>query len=85
MLVEVGERVVACKQLIEGDVPANPDAAPCEDGWVHCEPGDEGVVLSVDDYSDGARLPTVRFERTGTATLCFPEEFERCGLQVASS
>lgn len=45
------------KLFINDDGTSNPD-------YVHAEPGDEGVVESIDDG-----VPFVKFDRTGTATI----------------
>lgn len=66
--VEVGDVVQAIKTILEegGDGPPNPNAGPCEAGWVHAENGDLGVVVHVEPGFH----PTVRWHRTGTATAC---------------
>lgn len=64
--VEEGDRVRAMIQVLEegpGGTP-NPDAKPCETGWVHAEPGDLGTVVHVEP----GLHPTVRFDKTKTAT-----------------
>jgi len=69
-----GQLVTARCRIVEDDVEPDADAGPCEPGWVHSEPGDLGRVIDAEVFDDGACLPTVRFERTGTATLCGPRE-----------
>jgi hypothetical protein len=66
-----GQKVSAKVKLIEGDVEHRPHAKPCEDGWCHALPGDEGVVLSEEEAG-----VMVRFHLTGTAMLCFDGEIE---------
>lgn len=55
-----GQRVKALIQIVE-----DPD-------WVHAEPGDTGVVV----FTEPGYYPTVRFDRTDTATIVFPHEVE---------
>jgi hypothetical protein len=69
--MKVGQRVRARRRIIESDCRADTKARRCEDGWVHAERGDEGEIIFV---SEEDNLPTVRFHRTGTATLVFPKE-----------
>ena len=52
------------KLFINDDGTSNPD-------YVHAEPGDEGVVESIDNGD-----PFVRFDRTGTATILGSDEIE---------
>lgn len=67
----VGEPVIAVDVITEcGNEGVDPDAGPCEPGWLHAEPGDRGWV----EYVDASGYPTVRFERTRTATVVFPFE-----------
>jgi len=73
MCWKVGQRVAATQTLVEGDRESLLEAVPGEPGWVHCRAGDEGWVVSVDRYADGAVFPTVRFDHSGTATLCDSE------------
>lgn len=61
----VGQRVVATKQIVEGVAPGNPDAKFPAHDYIHAEKRDEGVV----EHVDGDGTPTVRFARTGTATI----------------
>lgn len=66
--VEVGDTVQAIKTILEegGDGPPNPSATPCTPGWVHAENGDLGVVI----HTEPGFCPTIRWNRTGTATCC---------------
>lgn len=66
----VGQRVIATQQIVEGIPPGNPDAKFPAHDYIHAEKRDEGVVEHVDH--DGT--PTVRFARTGTATIVRPHE-----------
>jgi len=73
---EEGQRVRAVCAIVEQDVPIDPLASPGESGWVHALAGDTGTVVYVGHYHDGAILPTIRFDLTGTASMCLPEEVE---------
>lgn len=73
---EKGQRVRAVRAIVEQDVPIDPMVSPGEPGWVHALVGDTGTVIYVARYHDGAILPTIRFDLTGTATMCLPEEVE---------
>lgn len=66
-VVKVGDRVVAEGRITEGGAghPGKESAKFPDPHYIHAEEGDIGVVSGVND--DG--LPTVRFERTGTATI----------------
>lgn len=61
----VGQRVVATTQIVEGIAPGNPKAVFPAYDYIHAEKHDEGVV----EHVDGDGTPTVRFARTGTATI----------------
>jgi len=63
-------RVVAVRRITEEDAQPNRQAEPCEPGWVHAEPGDEGVVM----HTSAQGAQTVRFIRSGTAITCYPDE-----------
>lgn len=67
---EVGMVVAATKQIIEGDVPHNPEVKKCEDGWRHAHLGDTGVVEHISEED----VPTVRFKSSGTATIVLESE-----------
>ncbi|MCB9682208.1 MAG: hypothetical protein H6733_12145 [Alphaproteobacteria bacterium] len=67
----VGMRVRAMTRIVEDDLPPADGVAPGEPGWLHCEAGDAGTVEAVDDGD-----PTVRFDVSGTATMCAPWEVE---------
>lgn len=66
----LGMRVIAHATIIEEDADENPAADRCEAGWVHAREGSRGTV----EYVDELGYPTVRFDNTGTATLCFDHE-----------
>jgi len=85
--VKEGTRVRATTRIVEEDAQPNPDAGPCEPGWVHANEGDVGEVVFVEpDYTvigDDGKMEkeegpavTVRFDHTETATLVFPNEVE---------
>jgi hypothetical protein len=59
--MRVNDRVVAVRTLEESGFTTG-------GVHVHAMAGDEGTVEHLEDG-----LPTVRFDRTGTATLCDPE------------
>tara|TARA_R100000152_G_C6646971_1_gene89732 strand:- start:234 stop:473 length:240 start_codon:yes stop_codon:yes gene_type:complete len=64
-----GKKVVARVQITEGGGPSNdPSAAFPDYDYIHAEKGELGTVENIDDCN-GEMLPTVRFDRTGTATL----------------
>lgn len=78
-----GQKVRAVKVVTEGglgfdgDPKANigigaNDRTFIPSNFIHATPGDIGVVVFVDEIG----LPTVRFERTGTATMVGHEEIE---------
>ena len=82
-VIKVGSRVRALVRLTEEDVDPDPSADECEPGWLHAEPGDCGEVLDVrnisavgDDDGEPEVGITVRFDKSGTATMCFLEEVE---------
>jgi len=65
--VDEGDVVQAIKTITEeGNEEPDPNAKPCTRGWVHAEAGDLGVVVHVEPGIH----PTVRWHRTGTATMC---------------
>jgi hypothetical protein len=67
---EKGQRLMATAQVTEnGRLPGDPNAQFPQGAYIHAEPGDVGVVEGVDDG-----IPTVRFDRTGTATIVGEEE-----------
>lgn len=70
---EVGDRVKAIIQITEnGKLPGDPSARPLDSGWIHAEPGDLGTVVH---WHDGV-WPTVKFDRTNTATCVTDKEIE---------
>lgn len=70
---QIGQRVQANQLIVEGSVAAAAVDFP-EPGFVHAVPCDYGTVVSVDD---GAA--TVRFDRTGTATIVGNHEIDDLG------
>lgn len=62
--LRVGQRVVANRTITEGSTPPSPTAKFPHGGYVHAVEGDVGYVEGIDDD-----CATVRFERTGTATV----------------
>lgn len=77
---EVGARVCAQMDITEGGDSSSPDPAAefPQKNYVHAREGDLGTVehISEDD------VPTVRFERTGTATIVMEEEIALEGEQA---
>jgi hypothetical protein len=66
-----GQRVRAKHEITEsGKVPGDPKAKFPASLYIHAAAGDVGVVEGV----DGGEVATVRFERTGTATIVGDEE-----------
>lgn len=69
---EKGDKVVARHEVTERGIGTigDPDAAFPDAAYIHAVEGDRGTVVhvNVDGY------PTVRFERTGTATIVHPDE-----------
>lgn len=49
------------------------DTGAPDDTWVHAERGDTGTV----EYVDGEGYATVRFDRTGSATVVGHHEIKR--------
>lgn len=70
----VGSRVKATRQITEagGDVAGDPAAEFPAPNYIHAEKGEPGVV----EHVDGDGEPTVRFDRTGTATVVAAREVE---------
>lgn len=65
-LVKVGDKVVAEQTITEaGGHPGDTSAKFPSPRYIHATEGDIGVVEHVNEEG----LPTVRFERTGTATI----------------
>lgn len=69
--MEVGTKVKATKQITESGTEGDPAAVFPAGAYIHAEKGDVGEVVYVENGN-----PTVRFERTGTATLVFNSEIE---------
>lgn len=71
---EVGLKVVALRQITEdGNVPGDPEVEFPMGRYIHANEGDRGEVEGIDDGT-----PTVRFERTGTATIVGKDEVAPC-------
>ena len=72
-----GQKVCAVKPITEGGHGFEPDPAATfpSKHYTHALPGDYGVVAFVDATGNA----TVRFERTGTATVVGLDEVERAG------
>jgi hypothetical protein len=66
----VGQKVMATRRIVEGDVAGDESAKFPDRAYIHAEDGDTGVV----EHIDGDGEPTVRFDRTGTATVVGPDE-----------
>ena len=64
--MNVGDKVVALCEIVEEDFP--------EKGKIHTHAsvGDIGKVEYVDDNG----FPTVRFDKSETATIAFPDEIK---------
>jgi hypothetical protein len=75
-LLRKGTRVRATRRIVENDTEPDKTASPCEGGWVHALPGDVGTVEDETVTVDGLEFPTVRFDRTRTATAVFLYEIE---------
>jgi hypothetical protein len=83
MIIEEGSRIRATSQVVEDGGEPDPNADPFDDGWVHAEPGDEGVVLSINQavsleegLEEETAAITVEFDRTGTVCTVFAPEIE---------
>lgn len=61
----VGTRVVATKQITEGGNAGDPNAVFPDAAYIHAEKDEPGTV----EHVDGDGEPTIRFDRTGTATI----------------
>lgn len=64
--LQEGQRVRAKVRVF--DLPGQPDPGP-----IHAEPGELGMVV----HTEPGFWPTVRFDRTGTATCVTPQEVEK--------
>jgi hypothetical protein len=62
----IGDKVKATKKIREGDFNGHKV-------WVHAYPGDTGTVIHINEN----HLPTVRFDKSLTATLTFSSEIEK--------
>lgn len=68
----VGTQVKAKRQITEsGLLPGDVNATFPDPSYIHAEVGESGTVVHADTSGH-----TVRWDRTGTATLCFPIEYE---------
>jgi hypothetical protein len=69
----VNDKVRAACRIVEDGTKQGKKGLPFPNPeYIHAEEGDEGVV----EYVSGAGIPTVRFNRTGTATVVAPEEVD---------
>ena len=80
---ERGTCVRALKTITEGGDNSPPDLSADypEPGYIHALKGEIGYVVSVDPiYNEKHKfIPTVRFKRTGTATIVGEDEVEGIG------
>lgn len=67
----VGSRVVATCQITEGGGSGDSNAKFPEPTYIHAEKNDRGTVETIDDG-----CYTVRFDRTGTATIVGETEID---------
>ena len=73
-MYKIGQLVVATKEITEsGEGPGSNTAVFPEHNYIHAIKGDVGEVVDLDNRQ-GRWLATIRFDRTGTATLVFPDE-----------
>ncbi len=72
--LKVGDPVVALRNILEGGgSPGNPNAVFPDPQYIHGAKGDRGEVIHIDQRG----YPTVRFERTGTATIVDLNEIDK--------
>jgi len=75
-LYKEGQKVTALEQICEnaqtGD--GDPNAVFPDDKYIHAEKGETGTVEGVDPGL--GNVPTVRFDRTKTATVVYDYEVE---------
>ncbi len=71
---DVGNNVIAKVRITEagGDYLGDKEAEFPDPQYIHAEPGEIGII----EYIDSDHEPTVRFERTGTATIVGAHEIE---------
>lgn len=63
---EIGGSVTAITTITEsGILPGDPEAKMPAANYIHALPGDTGKVVHVDEEG----YPTVKFDKTGTATV----------------
>jgi hypothetical protein len=75
-MYEVGQNVIAVKVITEDGASEGSQEAEFPDGnYIHAVGGDRGEVLHLNDDN----FPTVRFARTGTATLVGLDEITAFG------
>ncbi len=81
MIIEEGSSIRATSQITESGGEPDPNAEPYDDGWVHAEPGEEGVVIDIqqavsleEGVEEGNAALTVKFDRTGTTCTIFAPE-----------
>jgi len=60
-----GMKVIAVTTITEGSEYENPNAKIGENGYIYAKPCDIGTV----EYVDQDGCPTVRFDKTGSATI----------------
>jgi hypothetical protein len=68
--------VALCRITEDGACEGDPEAEMPHPAYIHAEPGDEGVVEDLNQEED---IPSVRFDRTGTATIVFEPEIKEVG------
>jgi hypothetical protein len=70
----LGNTVIAKIRITEagGDYLGDIEAEFPDPQYIHAEPGDVGII----EYIDSDHEPTVRFKKTGTATVVGPHEIE---------
>jgi hypothetical protein len=75
-MYEVGQNVIAVQTITEdGESEGSREAEFPDGNYIHAVSGDMGEVLHLNEKN----LPTVRFERTGTATLVGLDEINPLG------
>jgi hypothetical protein len=67
-----GQKVTATRQITEagGDTVGNEHAKVFAPDYIHANKGESGTI----EHIDGDGMPTVRFDRTGTATVVGSDE-----------
>ena len=68
----IGTQVKAKQQITESGLrPGDATDTFPDPSYIHAEIGETGTVVHTDNVGN-----TVRWDRTGTATICWPEEYE---------